>query len=127
MSPARMRKVESAMRVVLEFHEALNRHDVTKMMQLVSEDCLFENTNPAPDGTAYKGKEAITEFWQNFFQASSEAHFEIEDIFGFGERCIMRWKYSWQDPEGIRGHIRGADIYQVKNDQICEKRSYVKG
>ena len=68
MNPIRMSKIESGIRVVLEFNEAFNRHDVTGMMQLMSDDCLFENTNPAPDGTVYKGKEAVTQFWQDFFR-----------------------------------------------------------
>jgi hypothetical protein len=42
MSPIRMSKIESGMRVVLEFNEAFNRHDVTGMMQLLSDDCVFE-------------------------------------------------------------------------------------
>jgi ketosteroid isomerase-like protein len=48
------------MRVVLAFNEAFNRHDVAGMMQLMSDDCVFEYTAPAPDGTVYAGKEAIT-------------------------------------------------------------------
>ena len=62
MSPARMSRLESAIRVVLEFNEAFNRHDVAGMMQLMSDDCIFENTNPAPDGAVYSGKEAVTRF-----------------------------------------------------------------
>ena len=123
MSPARMEKVESAMRLVLEFNEAFNRHDVTGMMKLMSEDCVFENTNPAPDGTLYKGKEVVTQFWQGFFRESPKAHIEIEEIFGFGNRCIMRWKYSWAE----QGHVRGVDIFKLKEGLICEKLSYVKG
>ena len=92
MSPARMSKIESAMRIVLAFNEAFNRHDVEGMMQLMSEDCVFENTTPAPDGTVYTGKEAVTKFWQNFFRESPKAHIEIEEIFGLGNHCIMRWR-----------------------------------
>ena len=44
MSPIRMSKVEGALRVVLEFNEAFNQHDVVGMMQLMSADCVFENT-----------------------------------------------------------------------------------
>jgi predicted SnoaL-like aldol condensation-catalyzing enzyme len=117
-----MSKIESAIRVVLEFNEAFNRHDVSGMMKLMSDDCVFENTDPAPDGSVYSGREAVTQFWQDFFRESPHAHIEIEEIFGFGRRCIMRWKYTWAD-----GHVRGVDIFQVKNDLICEKFSYVKG
>lgn len=122
MSPARMSKLESAMRMVLEFNDAFNRHDVAGMMQLMSDDCVFENTAPAPDGTVYKGKEVVTQFWEEFFRESPQAHIEIEEIFGMGYHCIMRWKYTWGD-----GHVRGVDIFQVKDGLISEKLSYVKG
>jgi predicted SnoaL-like aldol condensation-catalyzing enzyme len=122
-----MSKLESAMRVVLDFNEAFNRHDVAGMMQLMSEDCFFENTDPAPDGTAYSGKEAVTRFWQGFFHESPHAHIEIEEIFGLGERCIMRWRYSWVDMAGGKEHVRGVDVFRVKNGFIQEKLSYAKG
>ncbi len=122
MSPIRMAKIESAIRLVLQFNEAFNRHDVTGMMKLMSDDCLFENTAPAPDGTIYSGKDAVTQFWQDFFRESPQAHIDIEEIFGMGNRCIMRWKYSWGE-----GHVRGVDIFKVEEGLITEKLSYVKG
>ena len=122
MTPARMAKVELAMRLVLEFNEAFNRHDVNTMMRLMSDDCVFENTYPPPDGTVYSGKEAVTKFWEEFFRQSPGAHIEIEEIFGLGNRCVMRWRYSWGD-----GHVRGVDIFQLKEGLIRAKQSYVKG
>ena len=127
MSPARMSKLESAMRLVLEFNEAFNRHDVAGMMQLMSDDCVFENTEPAPDGTVYSGKQAVTQFLHDFFRESPHAHIEIEEIFGLGNRCIMRWRYDWADAAENKGHVRGVDIFQVRDGLISEKLSYVKG
>jgi predicted SnoaL-like aldol condensation-catalyzing enzyme len=122
MSPIRMAKIETAIRLVLQFNEAFNHHDVAGMMMLMSEDCVFENTAPAPDGTLYSGKEAVTRFWQDFFRESPQAHIDIEEIFGMGNRCIMRWKYSWGE-----GHVRGVDVFKVVDGLISEKLSYVKG
>lgn len=127
MSPARMSKLESATRIVLEFNEAFNHHDVAGMMNLMSDECIFENTYPAPNGTRYSGKEAVTQFWQDFFRESPQAHIEIEEIFGLGERCVMRWRYSWVDTEGKQGHVRGVDIFRVRDGSLLEKLSYVKG
>jgi len=127
MSPTRMSKIESGIRVVLDFNEAFNRHDVAGMMQLMSDDCVFENTNPAPDGAVYSGKEVVTRFWQDFFRESPYARIEIEEIFGFGDRCIMRWRYSWVGVTGQKGHVRGVDIFRVRDGSIKEKLSYVKG
>ena len=127
MSPIRMSRLESAIRIVLEFNEAFNRHDVTGMMQLMSDDCIFENTDPAPDGAVYSGKEVVTQFWRDFFRESPHAYLEIEEIFGLGERCIMHWRYSWVDIGEEKGHVRGVDIFRVRNGAIREKLSYVKG
>ena len=128
MSPIRMSKVESAIRIVLEFNEEFNRHGVAGMMKLMSDDCIFENTDPAPDGTIYSGKEVVTQFWQDFFRESPHAHIEIEEAFGLGNyRCVMRWKYSWMDAAGQKGHVRGVDVFKVRDGLICEKLSYVKG
>ncbi len=127
MSPARMSRFETGIRLVLAFNEAFNRHDVEGMMKLMTDDCVFENTAPAPDGTVYTGKEAVTRFWQEFFRESPKAHIEIEEIFSAGLRCVMRWKYEWVDSSGAAGHVHGVDIFKVKDELLCEKLSYVKG
>ena len=127
MSPARMSKVEAGVRLVLAFNDAFNRHDVPGMMELMSDDCVFENTDPAPDGTRYSGKEAVTGFWLDFFRDSPQAHIDIEEIFGLGNRCVMRWKYEWEDRAGQKGHVRGVDVYELRDGLIRQKLSYVKG
>lgn len=122
MSPVKMKKLEAGVRLVMQFNEAFNRHDVEGMMRLMSDDCVFENTAPAPDGTRYAGKAAVTAFWEAFFREAPRAHIEIEELFGLGLHCVMRWTYSWGD-----GHVRGVDVFKLRDGLICEKLSYVKG
>jgi predicted SnoaL-like aldol condensation-catalyzing enzyme len=123
----KMSKLESAISTVLTFNRAFNRHDIAAMMQLMRDDCIFENTAPSPDGAVYSGKEAVARFWQDFFHQSPHAHIEIEEIFGIGIRCVMRWRYDWVDATGINGHVRGVDLFRVEDGLISEKLSYVKG
>ncbi len=127
MSPIRMSKIEDSMRVVMAFHEALNRRDMPGMLDYMGEDVLFENTYPAPDGTPYRGKAANAQFWQDFFDQAEQFHFEIEDLFGLNQHCVLRWKYTWVDANGQPGHVRGVDIFLVREGLIREKLSYVKG
>ncbi|MCI0519403.1 MAG: nuclear transport factor 2 family protein [Chloroflexi bacterium] len=127
MTPTQLSRFETAMRVVLEFNEAFNRHDVAAMMQRMSDDVVFENTDPPPDGEVYRGKPAVTQFWEGFFLQSPQAHIEIEEIFSAGYHCIMRWKYTWVDAAGNPGYVRGVDVFKVRDGLICEKLSYVKG
>jgi limonene-1,2-epoxide hydrolase len=123
----KMSRLESSIRIVLEFNKALNRHDVEGMMLLMSEDCTFESCHPAPAGTVYSGKEAASRFWRDFFRDSPQAHLEVEQIFGFGFRCVMRWRYDWADMGGKEESVRGVDLFQIRNGSICEQLSYVKG
>jgi predicted SnoaL-like aldol condensation-catalyzing enzyme len=127
MCPNRMARFETAIRTVLAFNEACNRQDVAGMMQLMSDNIIFENTTPAPDGTVYSGKEAVTQYWQDFFRQSPQVHVDIEEIFGFGERCVMRWRTNRVDEAKNKAHIRGIDIFRVRNGTICETLSYIKG
>ncbi len=127
MSPVHLSRFESAMRVVLEFSEAFNRHDIPEMMQRMSEDCILESASPAPDGSSYVGKEAITQFWQEYFHLFPQVHREIEEIFSMGNRSIMRWRSAWVDAAGCQQYIRGIDLFMIRDGFICQYFSYVKG
>ena len=75
----------------------------------------------------FSGKGAIAQYWQDIFREAPQAHSEIEEIFGLGERCIMRWKYSWVDQGDVKDHARGVDVFRVRNGLISERLSYIKG
>ncbi len=56
------------------------------------------------------------------------AVFETEEIFASGDRCVVRWLYRWAaDEAGKPGHVRGVDIFRVRDGKVAEKLSYVKG
>jgi uncharacterized protein (TIGR02246 family) len=118
---------DSVVEVVIRFNNALNHRDLEAMMRLMTEDCLFENTYPPPDGTRHEGQAAVRAFWEEFFRSSGKSRIEIEEIFGLENRCVMRWTYYWVDQAGQAGHIRGVDVYRLANGLIAEKLSYVKG
>lgn len=113
--------------IVTRFNRALNERDLHAMVALLTPDTVFENTHPPPDGSRYEGRAAVRAFWAEFFAGSSAARFETEELFALGERCVMRWRYRWVDRDGRPGHIRGVDLYTVRDGLIAEKLSYVKG
>jgi ketosteroid isomerase-like protein len=113
--------------VIERFNEAFNRHDVDAIMALMTDDCAFEDTQPRPDGTRYEGQAAVRAYWERFFASSPQAHFETEDVFAGGKRCTVRWRYTWVDKDGNPGHVRGVDVFHVRDGKVAEKLSYVKG
>ena len=112
--------------VVRRFGDAFNSHDLDAIMALMTDDCVFENTRPAPDGTRIEGQAAVRECWRQMFINSPQAHFEFTDVFACGDRCVARWTYQWVKA-GQAGHVRGVDILRVRDGKVAEKLSYVKG
>ncbi|MEZ4662700.1 MAG: nuclear transport factor 2 family protein [Caldilineaceae bacterium] len=118
---------EATLTTIQQFNTAFNTHDVDAVMALMTADCIFENTSPPPDGERFVGAAAVRGFWEEFFRASPNAFFTTEEAVACGDRAFVRWSYQWADAQGAAGHIRGVDIFRVRDGKVAEKFSYVKG
>ena len=96
-------------------------HDLEGALALITDDCVFDATGPAPDGTRCVGRAAIREAWQPIFDDSA-SEFVVEDTISAGDHIVQLWTYSWAD-----GHVRGIDVFRVADGLVAEKLSYVKG
>jgi ketosteroid isomerase-like protein len=111
----------NASSVVAAFGAAWAAHDLDKALSMTTDDCVFESTGPAPDGVQHKGRDEIRQAWQAIFD-DTESRFEVEESFAVGDRVVERWCYSWNG-----GHIRGVDLFRVRDGKVSEKFAYVKG
>ncbi|MEA3218555.1 MAG: hypothetical protein QOJ19_4711 [Acidimicrobiia bacterium] len=110
-----------ALDVVRAFGAAWGAHDLEGTLALVTEDCVFDATGPPPDGTRCVGRDAIRTAWQPIFDDVA-SRFEEEEILAAGDRVVQCWRYSWDG-----GHVRGVDVFRVRDGKVAEKLSYVKG
>jgi ketosteroid isomerase-like protein len=108
------------------FNDAFNRHDVDAVMALMTDDCLFDDTRPSPDGELFIGQSAVRARWSSLFARSPQARFEAEETVAMGSRAVVRWVYHWVR-DGVPGHVRGVDVFLLRDGKVAEKRSYVKG
>ena len=100
--------------------------DLDAAMDVMTDDCIFENTSPAPDGQRLKGKVAVRALWSEIF-ATPGMRFDTEEVVVAGDRVAARWRYRWTNEDGSEGHIRGIDLFKVRDGKVAEKLSYVKG
>lgn len=113
---------------VERFNAAFNRHDVDEVMALMTDDCVFENTYPPPDGERFEGQAAVRACWDKLFADAPQATFTAEDVHVAGDRAVVRWTYRWApDAPGTPGHVRGVDVLRLRGGKVAEKLSYVKG
>jgi uncharacterized protein (TIGR03086 family) len=120
----RDRAAETTRAAVARFGLAFDRGDVDAVMAAMTTDCVFESTAP-PDGQRHEGQPAVRQAWTEFFATSGSARFETEEIIVNADRAIVRWRYTWAP--GSLGHVRGIDVFRVRDHLVAEKVSYVKG
>ena len=107
-----------------KFNDAFRFHDPAALVELVAEDCVIENTQPAPNGSRHEGRAACLAVWQGLATASG-TQFNLEEIFVAGERAVIRWRYRFGDGES--DSIRGVNVMRVRGGVIVEALGYVKG
>lgn len=117
----------SATRIAIDrFNEAFNRRDADALASTLTDDTVFENTSPAPNGDRIAGKAAVVEFWRGWFARNSDAVFDVEDIFVCGDRAVVLWVYR-KERAGKPWHLRGVDVFTVRDGKVAAKLAYVKG
>ena len=113
--------------VIDRFNEAFNRHDADALEPLLTDDTVFEDTSPAPDGRRVEGKRAVVEFWRGWFARNAGAVFEAEEAaIVAGDRAVVRWVYR-KPRNGQPWHLRGVDVFTVRDGKVAAKLAYVKG
>ena len=93
---------------------------------LLTDDTVFEDTSPAPDGRRIEGKAAVVAFWREWFTRNPDARFEAEDVIVSGNRAVVQWVYR-KMRNGQPWHLRGVDIFTVRDGKVAAKLAYVKG
>ena len=114
----------SAIRALVDtFNAAWGAHDLDAALALTTDDCLFDATGPAPDGTTHKGRDAVRAAWAPIF-ADAAASFTTEDTFVADDRFVQTWRYDFEG-----GHIRGIDVIERprrKDQRQAQLREGVK-
>jgi uncharacterized protein (TIGR03086 family) len=110
--------------VITAFGAAFNSHDLEAIMAWTTPDCVFESTAP-PAGRRYVGQAAVRSVWAALFVDADEATFTEEQRWVAGDRAVVQWRYDWAGDQP--GHVRGVDLFRVRDGLVAEKVSYVKG
>ncbi|RWN24719.1 nuclear transport factor 2 family protein [Mesorhizobium sp.] len=108
--------------IMRRYNDVFQLHDPSTLPGLVAEDCVIENTVPAPDGARHAGREPCVRLW-SAIASEPGTRFDIEETFVAGERATIRWRYWRADGNSIRG----VNLMRVADGLIVEAMGYVKG
>ena len=109
--------------ILQRFNQVFLTHNPAALEVLVADDCVIENTQPAPDG-AHEGKAACVALWTHI-ATTPGIHFEPEGIIARGDRGEIRWRLVWG--EDRTSSVRGVNLMRVRDGRIVEAQGYMKG
>ena len=119
-------EVEQTRTAIERFNQAFNAHDADALAALMTDDTVFEDTSPAPDGRRIEGKAAVADYWRAWFARNSGAQFDAEEMIVSGNRAVVRWVYR-KMRNNQPWHLRGVDVFTVRDGKVAAKLAYVKG
>ena len=109
--------------VIDRYNEAFRLHDPTLLAGLISDDCVIEDTSPAPAGARREGGKACLARWSELAgDAALDSSPEPADILGdlAGAPWVLRWGGGEND------WVRGVNLIRVRDGKIVEARGYLK-
>jgi ketosteroid isomerase-like protein len=116
-------KARTTREVLDRYNEAFRLHDPTLLNDVIADDCVIEDTSPAPDGLRREGGQACLARWSEL-AADRALEFTPEAAEIHGDLAVQPWLLRWGNGENDR--VRGVNLIRIRNGRIVEARGYVK-
>lgn len=109
------------------YGDAWNRHDIDTIMELMTEDCVFESAAGSEKyGTRVEGAAAVRQRFIEVWTALPDVHFAAMASFVSGEHGCSEWTFTGTREDGEKIEADGCDLFTFENGKIKSKRSYFK-
>lgn len=114
-------------KILQDFADAWNRHDVDALMAFMTDDCVFEASAGSDiSGTRYVGREVVRGGFAEVFATFPDAHWGNAHHFVVGDRGVSEWTFTGTRADGTRVEVHGCDLFTFRNGKIALKNSYRK-
>jgi ketosteroid isomerase-like protein len=113
----------TAREVLDRYDEAFRLHDPALLEDLVADECVIEDTSPAPDGARHEGGRACLARWSEL-AGNRALSFSTEPAEIHGDLAVAPWVLQWGNGEHDR--VRGVNLIRIRDGKIIEARGYVK-
>ena len=114
-------------RLLQDFADAFNRHDLDALMSMMTADCVFEaSVGTEVDGQRHVGQDAVRAAFAAVFAQYPDAHWGGARHLVHGDRGLSEWTFTGTRTDGQRVEVRGCDLFTIRNGRIAIKDSFRK-
>jgi ketosteroid isomerase-like protein len=109
------------------FVDAFNAHDVNAIMNLMTDDCIFQaSAGPDVDGEKFCRQIEVKKAFETVFKTFPDAQWSNPRHFIIGDRGVSEWTFSGTKSDGTKVEVTGCDLFTFKDGKIAIKNSYRK-
>jgi ketosteroid isomerase-like protein len=106
---------------------AFDRHDVDGIMAHFAPDAVFDSPRgPDPWGRRFEGADAVRAGFTARFEGIPDVRYGDDGHFVSGDRGASEWTLTGTTTEGERLHVRGCDLWTLRDGFIVRKDSFWK-
>ncbi len=117
--------------IAVSFMESLNSHDISKLISLFSENCLYEEV---ATGRRYTGRNNIAAYIRSTIDGIPDTKFKTVNILANDSLAVVEWLWTGTNSVGWAEmgipatnkslKLQGLSIMKIKNGLITRNRDY---
>jgi ketosteroid isomerase-like protein len=119
---------EADVQMVLDQFEAVNRRDFARAMELYADDVVLvvPLTEGVPNPGTYEGKEAVGEWFGDWFRAfAPDYRFEIDEARAVGDAIFIHaWHGGHGKASGVEVRGDNSYLYRVRDGRVTRVEFY---
>jgi len=114
-------------KILKEFLDAFNRHDLDAIMGYFADECVFYMPRGTkPRGDRYVGKEAVRAGLAKRFEGIPDVHYGEDRHWACGDLGVSEWTLTGTSVAGKQIEVRGVDLLEFAHGKITRKDSFWK-
>lgn len=109
------------------FSDALNRHDIDAVMEMMTEDCVFHAiAGPELMGKSFVGQREVRQALENAWKTAPDAAWVDGEHYVVGDHGFSETTYQGTTPDGASSEARMVDVFTFRDGKIAVKNAFRK-
>lgn len=109
------------------YADAWNAHDIDRIMQAMSSDCVFEAAGgKAVYGARSEGYDAVRDRFVEVWNEIPDAEWSADRHFVKDDRGCSEWVFRGASSDGTAIEVAGCDLFTFRGGKIQTKSTFLK-
>lgn len=118
---------QTTWRLLEDFAQAFNRHDLDGVVERMTEDCVFlASAGSDVCGERFAGQTAVRAAFADVIVRLPDVQWNDPVHSIMGDRAIAEWRFTCTQPDARKQNVAGLDVFRLRDGKIAVKSAFRK-